>query len=264
MPIWMPAVFRMLGVLAAAVLLAAPPTQAKGAKKVVVASETWAHVLYEDARGKPAGAVADFVQRMNAVQNKFHFELSIYPRLRLDALFAAGAADVYPLRTPAWVDPALGLLPSRTIVESGDLYIARKTNHYGGDKVFDSLATKIIAGVRGYHYELFGNNSDEAYIKRNFRAELLGTNEAVVQFVLADRADIGIVPEAILAKYLQDPATRGQILVGGFDSRVELSNLVRKGGAISVAEMNAVIALMVKSGDVDKLRAQFTLPGRSR
>jgi hypothetical protein len=61
----------------------------------------------------------------------------------------------------------------------------------------------------------------------------------------------------ILARYLAEPATRGKLIVGGYDSRVQLSNLVRKGGPISVAEMNAIVVLLEKSGDVGRLRRKF-------
>jgi hypothetical protein len=117
---------------------------------------------------------------------------------------------------------------------------------------------RIIAGVRGYHYALFGNNPSEPYIRKHFNAYLLHSNEAVVQFVLADRADIGIIPEMILARYLADPAIGGKLIVGGYDSRVQLSNLVRKDGPISVAEMNAIVDLLAKSGDVERIRRRYS------
>jgi ABC-type amino acid transport substrate-binding protein len=247
--------------LALPVALPGLPAQAKAKslKKVIVATETWGHLMYVDAHGKPAGLIADFIQRMNEVQAKFHFELAIYPRLRLDQIFADKKADVYPLRTLDWVSPKMNLRASKTIVDSGDMYFARKNNRVGGAKIFDQLKTRFLAGVRGYHYVLFGNNPDETYIKKHFKVELLSSNEAVVQFVLADRADVGIVPEMILAKYLQDPATREQILLGPYDSNVALSHLVRRGGPISVAQMDAIIELLVKSGDVAKLRESLSI-----
>ncbi|MEO7496899.1 MAG: hypothetical protein ABIT83_17705, partial [Massilia sp.] len=89
---------------------------------------------------------------------------------------------------------------------------------------------------------------------------LLGSNEAVVKFILAGQADVGIVPEAILARYLADPAIRDELIVAEtYDSMVELSNLVRKDGPISVDEMNAIVDLMVKSGDVQKLKARLNI-----
>jgi ABC-type amino acid transport substrate-binding protein len=196
---------------------------------------------------------------MNAVQDKFRFELAIYPRLRLDQVFMDKRADVYPLRTVAWTRPELGLLPTRTIFTSGDVYFAHGANRYRGRAVFDNLKAKKIAGVRGYHYQLFNNNADEAWIKKNFNAYLVASNEAVVSFVLADRADVGIVPEVIMANYLADPKMREQLIIGDFDSRVELSNLVRKDGPISVGEMNAIVDLLVRSGDVDKLKTRLSI-----
>lgn len=196
---------------------------------------------------------------MNAVQDRFYFELMIYPRLRLDQIFIDKEADVYPLRTVSWTDPKLGLLPTKTILSSGDIYFARKANRYGGRKVFDDLRARSIAGVKGYHYKIFNNNSDETYIKRHFDAALLSSNELVVKFVLAGRADVGIAPELIMAKYLENPETRDQLIIGDFDSRVELSNLVRKDGPISVAEMNAVVDLLIKSGDVQALKATLSI-----
>jgi ABC-type amino acid transport substrate-binding protein len=231
--------------------------------KVVAASESWAQLLYLDQKNVPRGVIADFVHRMNEVQDKFQFEFIIYPRLRVDLVFIDKQADVYPFRTVAWTRPELNLLPTRTILSSGDVYFAKKANPFGGHKVFDDLKTKSIAGVRGYHYGIFNNNPDEDYVKKNFNAYLVGSNEAVVTYVLAGRADVGIVPEVIMAKYLEDPKMRERLIVADeFDSRVELSNLVRRDGPISVAEMNAIVDLLVKSGDVDRLKAKLSIPHR--
>lgn len=227
--------------------------------KVIVATEPWAQLMYLDANNAPKGVIADFVNRMNAVQDRFYFELAIYPRLRLDRVFIDKAADVYPLRTVLWTDPKLGLLPTKTILSSGDVYFARTANRYGGRKVFDDLKSRAIAGVKGYHYKIFDNNTDEAHIKRLFNVDFLSSNELVVKFVLAGRADVGIVPEVIMASYLENPETRDQLIIGDFDSRVELSNLVRKDGPISVAEMNAVVDLLIKSGDVRQLKAKLSI-----
>jgi hypothetical protein len=228
--------------------------------KVVVVTDSWAQLMYLNDRNVPSGVLADFVRRMNAVQDKFQFELSIYPRLRVDQAFERKEADVYPLRTVAWTKPSYGLLPTRTIFSSGDIYFARKDNRYGGPKVFENLKTKSVAGVRGYHYQLFNNNADETFIRKHYRATLLGSNEAVVKFVMAGRSDVGIVPEVIMARIMQEPKMRAQLLIGAdYDSRVELSNLVRKDGPISVDEMNAIIALMVKSGDVGRLQDQLSV-----
>jgi ABC-type amino acid transport substrate-binding protein len=246
--------------LATLLLLCATGATVQAQTKVIVATDSWAQLMYLDRKNVPQGVLADFVHRMNAVQDKFKFELAIFPRLRLDQEFMDKQADVYPLRTVAWTRSELGLLPTKTILASGDLYFARRANRFGGAKVFSDIRKKKIAGVRGYHYQVFNNNADEAFIKKNFNAHLLASNEAVVNFVLADRADVGIIPEVIMANYLADPKMRDKLIVGErYDSRVELSNLVRKDGPISVDEMNAIVDLLVKSGDVAKLKAKLSI-----
>ncbi len=249
---------RTSAILAAACLSCLAPAQPALAQvKVVVASETWGRVLYLDDNNEPQGAMVDFVGRMNRVQNKFRFEVRIFPRLRLDSVFIDKQADVYPLRTTLWTKPALGLLATRTILSSGDVYIARRDNRYGG-AVFSAIKSRRVVGVRGYHYGLFNNNTDEAYIRQHFDAYLLPSNDSVIQYVLADRADVGIVPELIMADILRDPAMRAALIVGAeFDSRVELSNLVRKDGPIKVAEMDHIIELLARSGEVGKLRERL-------
>lgn len=240
--------------------LVAAMAAAQAQTKVVVVSESWARLMYLDDKNVPRGVMVDFIHRMNEVQDKFRFELKLYPRLRVDTAFIDKQADVYPLRTLLWTKPALGLLATKTILVSGDIYFSRKDNRFGGRKIFDNLKERNIAGVRGYHYQLFNNNPDEAYVKKNFNAYLLASNEAVVKFILAGRADVGIVPEAVMAQYFADPAMRDQLIIGdAYDSRVELSNLVRKDGPISVNDMNAIVDLLVKSGDVQKLKAKLSL-----
>lgn len=246
----------LLGALCAAGL--ALPVQAR--TKVVVASETWAQLIQEGSNNRPQGAIVDFIRRMNAVQDKFEFEFVVLPRLRLNQFFIDRQADVYPLRTTLWTDPALNLVATRTILTSGDVYIARRDNRYGGAAIFDHIERRQIAGVRGYHYQAFKNNADENVIKANFKADLLPNNEAVVKFIQSGRAEVGIVPESIVAQYFQDPAVRAQLIVADqFDSRVEFSNLVRRDGPISVDEMNQIIDVMAKTGDIAKLRKVLNL-----
>ena len=236
----------------------AAPVPAKAPIRVIVATEPWDRLVYADAGNVPRGEIVDFVRRMYQVQDKFRFDVVLYPRLRLNQVFIDKQADVYPFRTVAWTEPELGLLPTRTIISSGDVYFARRSNHFGGQRVFDDIPHRLLAGVSGYHYALFDNNPSEAYIRKRFNATLLNSNEAVVEFVLADRADIGIIPEMILARYLAEPPMRGKLIVDGFDSRVQLSNLVRKDGPISVPEMDEIIERLEKSGDVDRLRKKYS------
>lgn len=141
------------GAVLGCLLLSLCMAQAHGAGifpvKVVVASESWDQLMYEDGNHAPEGVIAEFVNRMNEVQDKFHFDLSIFPRLRLNKAFMDKEADVYPLRNTAWTAPELGLLATKTILSSGDVYFARKNNRYGGSKVFDNPKNKTLAGVRG-------------------------------------------------------------------------------------------------------------------
>jgi len=228
--------------------------------RVVVASEPWSRVIYSDHDGVPRGPLVDLIEDMNQVQKHFRFEILIVPRMRLDSRFMDKTADVYPLRTTAWTAPELGLLATRTLLTSGDVYIARRDNPNGGRAVFKDLPRRSIAGVRGYHYRLFDNNPDEAYITSRFKAQLLTSNESVLKFVQAGHADVGIVPEAIMAMSMADPALREQLIVGDvYDSKVELSNLVRRDGPISVAEMNEIVEALVKNGAVGKLKSRLNL-----
>jgi|GEM_PF-3485940 len=228
---------------------------------VVVASESWGKLMYADAHGVAKGPVADFINQMNVVQNKFAFHCIIIPKLRLNLYFRDKKADVYPLRTILWA-PDLNLLPTKSVVTSTAVYFARKDNPYNGSQVFDNLKERTIAGNRGYHYQIFNNNPDETYIATlGYKAHFLDSNEAVIDFVLAGRADVGILAESVLAQYFKDPAIRDKLMVDPSkrDSQVQLSNLVRKDGPISVDEMNTIIDLMIKSGDVAKLRDELSL-----
>jgi len=228
--------------------------------RVVVAAEPWERLLYVGAGDRPEGIIADFVGRMNAVQDKFRFELSVLPRLRLNQHFIDRKADVYRLRTVAWTEPSLRLRATRTLVVAHDMYFAFKDNKWGGEAICDHIREASIAAVRGYHYRLFDNNPDPAHIAARFKVALLPSNESVMHFIGLGRADLGIAPEAILAAYLNDQALKEQFLVCKRpDSEVRLSNLVREEGPISAEQMNAVIDLLEKSGDVARLRAAMTI-----
>ncbi|OLZ67976.1 hypothetical protein BS642_21510 [Chromobacterium violaceum] len=223
--------------------------------EVIVASETWAQLIYSGANGKPAGPIVDFVNKMNKVQSRYSFKFIIIPKLRLNKFFIEKRADVYPFRTTKWTEKELKLQQTKTIATSGDVYIAKKENTHGGEAVFSNIRSRKIAGVLGYHYNIFNNNPDDRYIKGNFQAELLPSNEAVVKFILSGRAEIGIVPETIIGEYMENKTIKNQLIVSKtFDSRVELSNLVRENGPISVEEMNIIISKMESNGDIKEFK----------
>ena len=263
---WTSSNFRRRLCLAGGLSWLAPCASAAGRRiPVRVISEPWETLIEADAAQRPIGAIAEFVLRMNAVQSRFDFRLQIVPRLRVNRMFIEGEADLYPLRTLDWVEPELKLLASRPLVQTGDVYIARRDNAVGGARIFEQLATRSLVGVRGYHYGLFGNNSDERFIRKHYRAELLPTNAAVVRFVELGRAEVGIVPEAMVAKILQDPQRRANLIVADrYDSRVELSHLVRQGGPIGVEMLNELLEPLFQAGDVAHLQRQMQIPAAWR
>ncbi|AUH52146.1 hypothetical protein CXB49_15645 [Chromobacterium sp. ATCC 53434] len=223
--------------------------------EVVVAAEVWAPMIYFGKDGKPAGSVVEFIDQMNKVQDHYKFKFTIIPKLRLNQVFLEKRADVYPFRTTVWTKKELNLLPTKTIVSTGDVYIARKDNKYGGKAVFSDIPSKKIAGVLGYHYGIFNQNPDEKYIKRNFHAELLPSDEEVMKFILIGRAEVGIMSEILVGAFMQDQAIRNQLIVSNTaDARVDLSNLVRADGPISVADMNAIISKMDSMGKIEKYK----------
>jgi len=234
---------------------------AQGRTDVIVAAEPWEHLLYLDGSQRPAGVIADFVAGMNRIQDRYQFDLVVLPRLRLNQYFIAKKADVYPLRTVAWTEPSLNLVATKTIVVAHDVYFTRRSKQQGGDSICKNVRAAHLAVVRGYHYGVFDNNADPAFISSHFNVDFLPSNESVVKFVQLGRAEAGIVPEAILASYFADPSVKEQLAVCDHpDSEVNLSNLVRKDGPISVEQMNAIVDLMEKSGDVAQLRAALTIP----
>jgi ABC-type amino acid transport substrate-binding protein len=229
-------------------------------QRVRVVSESWAWLIRDGGGGRPEGPIAEFIARMNEVQAQFRFELQIVPRLRVDLMFRQGEADVFPLRTVAWTDPALKLRATRTLLKTGDLYIAR-ADHPLRAAVFQDLPQRRIAGVRGYHYAVFGNNPDANWIRAHFKAELLPSNESVIEFVRLGRAEVGIVPEAIMVHALRDARLARELVVSPqYDSRVELSHLVREGGPISVEAMNGIVELLERAGHLQRLHQQLALP----
>jgi hypothetical protein len=229
-------------------------------QRVRVVSEPWAWLIDKVGNGPVYGPIADFIGRMNTEQRDFAFELQLVPRLRVNLMFEAGEADVYPLRTLDWIEPGLKLLATRTLLETGDLYIARADNRHGGAAIFKDVRPLHIAGVRGYHYRVFDNQPSAAYIRARFNATLLLSNEAVIKFVMLGRADVGIVPEAIMVHALRNPELRRQLILSPqYDSRVALSHLVREGGPISVEAMDAIVLQLERNGDVARLREQLTL-----
>jgi ABC-type amino acid transport substrate-binding protein len=200
------------------------------------------------------GFVADLVALMNEAQDTYTFELvDTSARGRYDDL-AAGKFDMIAFENPQWGWQDRGVVASDVFTTGTEVYVARADA--GRDQsYFDNVTDHKIAVVYGFHYGFADFNADPAYLQTTYMVELVLTPNSSLYYVQDGRADVAVVTRAYLRKFLADhPEFEGRFLVSDkVDQAYPLSFILRPQSAPPVDAINALLASLKQSGDLDRV-----------
>lgn len=200
------------------------------------------------------GLVADLVVLMNEAQDDYNFELvDTSARGRYDDL-AAGKFDMIAFENPEWGWQDQDVAVSDVFMTGAEIYVTRADT--GRDQsYFDNLTEHKIAAVYGFHYGFADFNADPAYLQTNYMVEQPLNPCTSLYYVQDGRADIAVVPEAYLRKFLTAyPEFQGRFLVSDeVDQEYSHSFVLRPQSAPPVDDINMLLAELKQSGELDKL-----------
>jgi len=223
-------------------------TQAHAQTLVRVMAYSFPPFLYEDNK---TGLTPDLIALLNSMQTDFKFTLKVTSPNRRYHQFQSGEADLILFEMPkwGWTDTGLEFDATPVLLHGGEKYITKRKPERT-EAFFDNIQAKTISAYIGYHYGFADFNADPDWLERRFRIMLHNSHSRIIDLVLKDKVDVGIVTQSFLRKYLyHQPHLRDQLLISErFDQTYKLRALRRKNAPITAARFLALITGLKHSG----------------
>ncbi len=233
---------------------------------VVLAAQKVAVGVYEyppfylSDKQEHRGVTTDIVALLNQTQQEFEFEVFNTTSRRRYQDFEAGLFDLMLFENKEWGWQDYDVIATEPFFHGGEVWIAYaipgRDQHF-----FDTIESKRLLGVLGYHYGFAALNSDPDYLQNNFSIHLLENQEKIIDLISQQRADMGIVALSFLNHYLHNhPDMQGKLLISDkFDQTYAHGALVRKSAPVSAQWLNEHFASLEKQGKLEQLWQQHHL-----
>lgn len=207
-----------------------------------------------------SGATVDLVDALNNVQNEYQFSLKVTSPAGRYRDFERGGFDLLMFENKLWGWQDKPVSSSRVYLQGREVYIALQ-QEARDESFFDDLASKIIIGVRGYHYGFAGFNSDTDHLKQNFNVVLTHSNKSSIRMLLGSRGDVAVVTQSNLVNYLKDnPDDANKILISKrLDQEYLHTILVRTGHSITAEKLNSWLNQLETKGVLQDIWGKWGL-----
>ena len=251
--------FRALLVILA-ILTGTVSASASAREVVMVGGYEFAPFVGQNAAGKPEGLTLTLIEALNRYQDRFTFQFVLTSPSRRYKDFEDRKFDVIFFESPdwGWTGRKLPVDASNVFLDGGEIYIARAVPGRGQD-YFSSLSDKRMVGILGYHYGFAGFETDNQVLAAKFHMTQVNDNSACIEMILKDRGDVAVVTDSYLKRYLKShPGTADKLLVSDqYDQRYAHRALVRRGAAITIADLNQLLAAMEKDHSLARIWREF-------
>jgi polar amino acid transport system substrate-binding protein len=199
--------------------------------------------------GKFEGITLDIIKEMNALQDTYVFKFVPTSSKRRYRDFDHGDFDLIMFENIQWGWAGKSIEKSDVFYQGGEVYITRTVPGRDQD-YFNDFKGRRILGYVGYHYGFADFNADEAFLKKQFNANMTTTHEGNIRSVAAGRADIAVVTISFLKKYLHlHPEVAEKILISkNLDQQYNHRMLMRSNMRPTIDEINALIQKMKDEG----------------
>lgn len=204
------------------------PLSVLAAQKVTVGVYDYPPFYIASAEGH-GGVTPDIIRLLNQAQQEFEFELVNTTSRRRYQDFDAGLFDLMLFESAEWGWRNYDVIATESFFSGGEVWIAYALPERD-QRYFDSIGEKRLLGVLGYHYGFAALNSDPDYLRDNFSIHLLDNQEKIINLIVEQRADMGIVALSFLNNYLhQYPQLHNKLLISQeFDQTYQHGALLRK------------------------------------
>lgn len=199
------------------------------------------------------GLTYDLASVLNTIQSKYQFQVLVRPTGRL----IYGVEDCVTCLI-IWDNPAWGwqdVTTSLPLIEASDIFIARTELVKNTPFLFDDLAQRSLALVRGYHYQFYTGPAPGQQVVE------LGDDSMTIKMVLLKRADIGVTSDISLRWFLtQHPEYQGQLIVADEpDSTHQRYLLFPASSQLVPEEINDLLRQLRKLGVLSQLYQKYGL-----
>lgn len=201
------------------------------------------------------GHTANLIDKMNAIQDEYHFVFVLTSAKRRYKDFNK-KYDVIFFEDPSWEwdEKNISYKKLKLEVDDYEIFFALKKNASNED-YFKNYAQKKLVLVRGFHYPIVGYNTDEAVMRKQLNIVFTDNPQKIVDFILSERAEIGIVTVSSLRKlnFTKKEDYDRLYLSESRLNNYNLSAIISNRSPISYEELEKIIKKVEKSGFFNKI-----------
>jgi len=226
----------------------------ESAETVVVGGYEFAPFVQRTSDGNYDGVTIDLIAALNKVQKDFNF---IFVTTLADTRYKAFQAKRFDLiffEDKMWGWQDLDVVTSKVFLRGGDTYIALKKE--GRDQsFFADFPSKILIGIKGYHYGFANFNNDPKFLEENYNLILGKSSLSVISLLERGRGDIAIISLSFILPYLkQHQRLSKKILISEkLDHQYGHTILTRKNYQVNPEKLNHWLSLLEEQGILEEI-----------
>ena len=247
-------------IIMAFLLLSAFPTEAKQPITVQVGLSPFPPYAEISPSGHLSGLAVDLITILNSYQSKYKFVPIGISSMRRFNFFEKGGYDLSMFDHLDWGWDKYPVEATNVYAHGGEKYVtlAKKGR---GQSYFDDMNDKKVVGFLGYHYKFADFENDPDILREKFNMTLTSNHSGNLLMVVHQRVDVAIVTELYISRWLlSHPEYSDKFLVSDiWDQEYQFVMLIRKGGPLSVQQLNTLLVCIEKDG---LLHALFKKYGR--
>ena len=200
------------------------------------------------------GITKQLIIEMNQIQKKYKFKFCLTSPKRRYFDFDQKKYDLIMFEDINWGWKKKNVFASKVFLKGGEVYITKAAPNKN-QIYFNNLKNKNIAIIKGYHYGFADFNSNEKFLRDNFKVQFSSYHEGNILKVIFERADISVVNLCYLRQFFYyNPEQKKQIMVSDkFDQQYNHTILARTNAKISIEEINRLLTKMEKAGIISQL-----------
>jgi len=214
----------------------------------------WPPYSFLDAQGQPRGISVDVAERVMA-QSGQRLKFLFYPAKRLNLLLQRDQLDLNYADSPLWNTPS----DDRHFVYTQPYLHVREylyflDEHPAHQATLTQLQGLRIGEVRGYNYPVL----TPAYAEHSLERVETSDDDALIDLLLAGRVDaIAMVDDVFARLVAKRDLPRSTFARGAQLSDAPLVIKLQSRYAAALPELNASLANMVDSGEVERIRRSY-------
>ncbi len=225
--------------------------------RVVVGAYHFPPIALISSANGVSGLFADLLDALNDSQSDYHFEVLITSSKRRYMDFQHEHYDVIFFESPYWSWQDIPHQASTPLLVDEEVYVAlRKPER--DQSFFTPIKQRKLVAMLGYHYGFADISTDEHALRSQFDIVLSHSHQRNIKLILADRptlAEVAVISRSFLRRHFRDnPEHRDLLMISDkVDQRYELRALLRPDSPITVQNLEALMAPIIRQGTYQAL-----------